>query len=181
VLPADFTLLQVVPELETGGAEQTTLDVARAVIDAGVAMGMTPRQLLWMVELPLALPSIVAGIRIATIVGIKVLVAVVTYVISQIVDAATGATTSMMDTSASGSGPVFTGAVLASAIISNVIAGLIKAGAKLFTDVLTITAYADMRARMEPLSTAALAAELGLAPATGSEWVSQEPPPPVAY
>ena len=34
-LPADFTLLQVVPELETGGAEQTTLDVARAVIDAG--------------------------------------------------------------------------------------------------------------------------------------------------
>ena len=35
MLPADFTLLQVVPELETGGAEQTTLDVARAVIDAG--------------------------------------------------------------------------------------------------------------------------------------------------
>ena len=34
MLPADFTLLQVVPELETGGAEQTTLDVARAVIDA---------------------------------------------------------------------------------------------------------------------------------------------------
>jgi len=34
-LPHDFTLLQVVPELETGGAEQTTLDVARAVIDAG--------------------------------------------------------------------------------------------------------------------------------------------------
>ena len=34
-LPADFTLLQVVPELETGGAEQTTIDVARAVIAAG--------------------------------------------------------------------------------------------------------------------------------------------------
>jgi glycosyltransferase involved in cell wall biosynthesis len=34
-LPADFTLLQVVPELETGGAEQTTIDVARAVIEAG--------------------------------------------------------------------------------------------------------------------------------------------------
>jgi glycosyltransferase involved in cell wall biosynthesis len=34
-LPPDFTLLQVVPELETGGAEQTTLDVARAVIAAG--------------------------------------------------------------------------------------------------------------------------------------------------
>lgn len=34
-LPPDFTLLQVVPELETGGAEQTTIDVARAVIARG--------------------------------------------------------------------------------------------------------------------------------------------------
>lgn len=34
-LPPDFTLLQVIPELETGGAEQTTIDVARAVIAAG--------------------------------------------------------------------------------------------------------------------------------------------------
>ncbi len=34
-LPSDFTLLQVVPELETGGAEQSTLDVARAVVRAG--------------------------------------------------------------------------------------------------------------------------------------------------
>jgi glycosyltransferase involved in cell wall biosynthesis len=34
-LPADFTLLQVVPELETGGAEQTTIDIARAVVAAG--------------------------------------------------------------------------------------------------------------------------------------------------
>jgi glycosyltransferase involved in cell wall biosynthesis len=34
-LPADFTLLQVVPELETGGAEQTTIDVAQAVVHAG--------------------------------------------------------------------------------------------------------------------------------------------------
>jgi glycosyltransferase involved in cell wall biosynthesis len=34
-LPPDFTLLQVVPELETGGAEQTTIDVAKAVVEAG--------------------------------------------------------------------------------------------------------------------------------------------------
>jgi glycosyltransferase involved in cell wall biosynthesis len=34
-LPPDFTLLQVVPELETGGAEQTTIDVAAAVVAAG--------------------------------------------------------------------------------------------------------------------------------------------------
>ena len=34
-LPSDFTLLQVVPRLETGGAEQTTLDIAAAVRAAG--------------------------------------------------------------------------------------------------------------------------------------------------
>lgn len=35
--------------------------------DAGRGMGMTERQLLWKVELPLALPEIVAGLRIATV------------------------------------------------------------------------------------------------------------------
>lgn len=34
-LPPHFTLLQVTPALETGGAEQTTLDVAAAVVRAG--------------------------------------------------------------------------------------------------------------------------------------------------
>jgi osmoprotectant transport system permease protein len=33
-------------------------------------MGMTPRQLLFLVELPLAAPSIVAGIRVATVIGV---------------------------------------------------------------------------------------------------------------
>src|SRR3989441_10988195 len=33
-------------------------------------MGMTPRQRLLRVELPLALPAIVAGIRVATVVGV---------------------------------------------------------------------------------------------------------------
>ncbi len=35
ILPDDFTLLQVTPELETGGAEQTTIDVAHGVIAQG--------------------------------------------------------------------------------------------------------------------------------------------------
>jgi glycosyltransferase involved in cell wall biosynthesis len=34
-LPPNFTLLQVVPELETGGAELSTVEVARAVVRAG--------------------------------------------------------------------------------------------------------------------------------------------------
>jgi osmoprotectant transport system permease protein len=44
--------------------------IDRSVRDAGVALGMTPRQLLWQVELPLAIPSIVAGIRIAAVVAV---------------------------------------------------------------------------------------------------------------
>ncbi|HEX7150100.1 MAG TPA: ABC transporter permease [Thermoanaerobaculia bacterium] len=42
------------------------------VREAGLAMGLTRRQLLREVELPLALPSIVAGVRIATVTGIGV-------------------------------------------------------------------------------------------------------------
>jgi osmoprotectant transport system permease protein len=41
--------------------------VPAEVRDAAVGMGLTPRQLLWRVELPLALPAIVAGLRIATV------------------------------------------------------------------------------------------------------------------
>ena len=40
------------------------------VREAGVAMGMTPNELLRQVELPLALPSIVAGVRVAAVVGV---------------------------------------------------------------------------------------------------------------
>lgn len=41
-----------------------------AVREAGLAMGMTDWQLLAQVELPLALPSILAGVRVATVVGV---------------------------------------------------------------------------------------------------------------
>jgi glycosyltransferase involved in cell wall biosynthesis len=34
-LPPNFTLLQITPELDTGGVEQTTIDIARAVTQAG--------------------------------------------------------------------------------------------------------------------------------------------------
>jgi osmoprotectant transport system permease protein len=35
--------------------------------DAALGMGFTPRQMLWRVEIPLAMPVIIAGIRIATV------------------------------------------------------------------------------------------------------------------
>jgi osmoprotectant transport system permease protein len=37
------------------------------VRESAVAMGMTRRQILWQVEMPLAVPSIVAGLRLATV------------------------------------------------------------------------------------------------------------------
>ena len=42
-------------------------NVPEASRDAGRGMGMTERQLLWRVELPLAVPEIIAGLRIATV------------------------------------------------------------------------------------------------------------------
>lgn len=42
-------------------------NVPESAKDAGRGMGMTARQLLWRVELPLATPEIVAGLRIATV------------------------------------------------------------------------------------------------------------------
>ena len=41
-----------------------------AVVEAGRGMGMTDRQLLWQVELPLALSVIIAGVRVATVISI---------------------------------------------------------------------------------------------------------------
>jgi len=41
--------------------------VPEEVRDAARGMGLTPRQVLWSVELPLALPAVVAGLRIATV------------------------------------------------------------------------------------------------------------------
>lgn len=43
------------------------LAVDPGVRESAIAMGMTSRQLLWQVELPLAAPAIMAGIRIATV------------------------------------------------------------------------------------------------------------------
>lgn len=42
-------------------------NVPASASDAGRGMGMTDRQLLWRVELPLAVPEIIAGVRIATV------------------------------------------------------------------------------------------------------------------
>lgn len=57
-----YTLQIIYRNIVTGLA-----NVPEAAKDAGRGMGMTDRQLLWRVELPLALPELVAGLRIATV------------------------------------------------------------------------------------------------------------------
>jgi osmoprotectant transport system permease protein len=53
--------------------------VDAAVIDAGRGMGMTPRQLFWQAELPLAAPVLLAGLRIITVqaIGLAVVAALI--------------------------------------------------------------------------------------------------------
>jgi len=46
------------------------LSVDPAIVEAATGLGMTPRQRLFWVELPLALPVVLAGVRIATVVSI---------------------------------------------------------------------------------------------------------------
>ena len=60
-----LTLLALPPILINTDAAFRT--ISPAVKEAAFGMGMTPRQVLWRVELPLALPVILAGIRIATL------------------------------------------------------------------------------------------------------------------
>jgi len=60
-----YALLPIVRSTLTGIRQ-----VDPAVVEAGIAMGMTGRQLLLLVELPLALPSIISGVRVATVIGV---------------------------------------------------------------------------------------------------------------
>jgi osmoprotectant transport system permease protein len=57
-----YTLLILFRNTLTGLRE-----VPAEVRDAAAGMGMSSRQILWKVEIPLALPAIVAGLRIATV------------------------------------------------------------------------------------------------------------------
>jgi len=71
------------PAVELGLALYALLPVIRntraglgsvdaAVVDAARAMGMRPAQVLWRVELPLALPVVVAGLRQATVMVVAI-------------------------------------------------------------------------------------------------------------
>jgi osmoprotectant transport system permease protein len=63
-----LSIYALLPIMRTTVTGLRTLDPS--VVEAGIAMGMTPRQLLWLVEIPLAMPSIITGIRVATVIGV---------------------------------------------------------------------------------------------------------------
>lgn len=62
-----YSLLPIVRNTYTG-LTGTPADVR----DAALGMGMTPRQMLWQVELPLALPVLFAGLRTAAVIDVGV-------------------------------------------------------------------------------------------------------------
>jgi osmoprotectant transport system substrate-binding protein/osmoprotectant transport system permease protein len=61
-------LYALLPIIRTTSAGLRSIDPA--IVEAAVSMGMRPSQRLRRVELPLALPSIIAGVRVATVVGV---------------------------------------------------------------------------------------------------------------
>jgi osmoprotectant transport system permease protein len=63
-----LVLYGILPILQTTVAGLASVD--RSLIRAATAMGLTARQRLLLIELPLALPSILAGIRVSTVVGV---------------------------------------------------------------------------------------------------------------
>ncbi|MER7002621.1 hypothetical protein ABT297_06190 [Dactylosporangium sp. NPDC000555] len=107
--------------------------------------------------------------RVATIAGLLFMVGVVAYVISRVLDLAFPADAPVLQDSA---GFVVATATATAVIARAVVSGLLSAGVRTLIDVLVVTAYADMRARHEPLSTATLAAEIGITPTPRSEWLA---------
>ncbi|MFZ3591131.1 ABC transporter permease [Bacillus sp. DJP31] len=62
-----YALLPILRNTYTG-----IIGVDAGIIEAGQGMGMTPRQILWKIQLPLSLPFMMAGIRTATVLTVGI-------------------------------------------------------------------------------------------------------------
>ncbi|TYP49248.1 ABC transporter permease [Thermosediminibacter litoriperuensis] len=65
VMVSAYALLPIVKNTYTG---LTGID--KAIVEAGLGMGMTEQQLMTMVRIPMALPVIMAGVRIAVVMAV---------------------------------------------------------------------------------------------------------------
>ncbi len=94
--------------------------------------------------------------RVATIVGISIGAGIVASIFSQVVGSGGGGF---------GLAPAVTtestGAIVVASAVSALIGAVIDRGVAILTGPMTLTAYADMRARVEPLTTQTLLPELG--------------------
>ncbi|MFD0581795.1 proline-rich domain-containing protein [Dactylosporangium darangshiense] len=104
----------------------------------------------------------VAASRVATIGAAAVVLAIVSAVVGVVI-----AAVDLSQTGGPAPGQVATLSTTA-VIVQTVVRDLLGALLRTFTCVLVLTAYADMRARTEPLSTSVLAAEIGITPAAPS-------------
>ena len=62
-----YALLPIVRNTFTG-----LNGISADIVEAAIGMGFTRRQRLWIVEIPLALPVIIAGIRTAAVIGVGI-------------------------------------------------------------------------------------------------------------
>jgi len=65
-----LTLYALLPLLR--GLVSGVRQVPPGLVEAGRALGLKPRQVLWHLQLPLALPSLMAGLRVATVTAVGV-------------------------------------------------------------------------------------------------------------
>src|SRR5262249_32453094 len=108
--------------------------------------------------------------RIATIFGLGIGAAIVAFILSVVVRGATGASLTGSG-AALGSGAVLgSGASVAAAVISTLLSAVISAAVAVLTAPLTVAAYADMRARVEPTNTTVIAQQLGILPSPAQYW-----------
>jgi osmoprotectant transport system permease protein len=72
-----LTLYGLLPVVRSSAAGLS--QVPQPVIEAALGMGMTPRQIFWRVQLPLALPVFLSGLRVATVqtIGMAVVAALI--------------------------------------------------------------------------------------------------------
>ena len=72
-----LVLYALLPVVRNTVAGLTNVDIA--AIEAGRGMGLSSRQIFWHVELPLALPVLLAGLRIVTVqaIGLTVVAALI--------------------------------------------------------------------------------------------------------
>lgn len=63
LVPSTIVLVVLAVPPVLAAAQSGVASIPRPIVDAAVAMGLNTRQVVWSVELPLALPTILGGIR----------------------------------------------------------------------------------------------------------------------